>query len=336
MSGLIATRTGPARALVLTALLAVAVGADSARAQTGVGGAASRETSASGRIVVSRQANVEDTSIRLGDLSELSGGAIEFAELDLGSAPAPGATRRLSGSDILARLRDAGLDEGLVRYQIPASVRVRRSAQELDARMLEAAVREAVGAELQEGERLAAIETPRGVHLPVGAYTLSVGALERRGSGRARVDVEVRQADEVVAEVPVPLRLASSGLVVVARRSIERGTLLGPADIAVERRASSAIPRDGFEDAAEAVGKRARVALEAGRVLDHRSLESPPLVRRGDPVRIVIQRPGMVLSTVGRALENAAAGSVVRVVNASSGRELAAEVIAHGQVRVLP
>jgi flagellar basal body P-ring formation protein FlgA len=327
-------RTRPAAAVVLIAALAAVLGgAGFGRAETGASEASPE--AAAGRIVVSRQASVDDGSIRLGDLSELSGGAIEYAELELGSAPTPGATRRLSGSEILTRLRDAGLDEAAIRYQIPASVRVRRSAQELDSRTLEAAVREAVGVELQEGERLAAIETPRGVHLPVGAYSLSVGALERRGSGRGRVDVEVRQGDEVVAEVPVPLRLASSGLVVVARRPIEAGTLLGPADIAVERRPSSAIPRGGFADASEAVGKRARVALEAGRVLDHRSLESPPLVRRGDPVRIVIQRPGMVLSTVGRALENAAAGSVVRVVNPSSGRELAAEVIAHGQVRVL-
>jgi flagella basal body P-ring formation protein FlgA len=299
------------------------------------GPAVAADETAPGRIVVARQASVDDGEIRLGDLSELSGGAIDFAELELGTAPAPGASRRLSGTEILSRLRDAGLDEARIRYQIPASVRVRRTAQGLDTGKLERAVRRAAEAELRDGERLVAVEAPQGVSLPIGPYSLSVGALERGHGGRARVEVEVRQEDETAVRLAVPLRLASSHFVVVSRRPIEAGALVAPDDLAVERRPSAQVPAGAFATAGEAIGKRARVAIEGGRVLDHRSLESPPLVRRGDPVRIVIQRPGLVLSTVGRALENAAAGSVVRVVNPSSGHELAAEVIAHGQVRVL-
>jgi flagella basal body P-ring formation protein FlgA len=323
----------PARA---TRVLAIALaGFAGAAAADLAGGASASSEPIAGRIVVARQAAVEEAEIRLGELSELSGDAIRFSELELGSAPAPGATRRLSGSDILARLREAGLDEGAIRYQIPASVRVRRTAQELDAGKVDASIRKSVEAELREGERVVAIDSPRGLHLPVGPYALSVGALERDHGGRGRVQVEVRQEDGIAATLAVPVRLASSDLVVVARRPIASGTLLGPEDIAVERRASAQISRGSLTEPAAAIGKRARVAIEAGRVLDHRSLESPPLVRRGDPVRIVVQRPGLVLSTVGRSLENAAAGSVIRVVNPSSGHELAAEVIAHGQVRVL-
>lgn len=290
---------------------------------------------APGRIVVARQAQIDEAAIRLGDLSELSGGAIEFAELELGAAPLPGASRRLSGSEILARLREAGLDERAVRYQIPSSVRVRRSAQTLDPRRLEDAVRAALEHELREGERLSAVETPSGIFLPLGRYTLSVGPLERQSGGRARVEVAVDQEDGTVLQLPVNLRLSASGFVVVARQAIPAGKLLEPADVAVERRPSTGIPRGALADPEEAIGKRARIALDPGKVLDHRALESPMLVRRGDPVRIVVDHPGMRLSTVGRALENAAAGSVVRVINPSSGRELAAEVIAHGQVRVL-
>ena len=189
--------------------------------------------------------------------------------------------------------------------------------------------------ELHEGERLSAVETPHGVFLPLGRYTLSVGPLERQSGGRARVEVAVDQEDGTLLQLPVALRLASSGFVVVARQPIPAGKLLEPKDVAVERRPSTGIPRRALSDPEEVVGKRARIALEPGKALDHRSLESPMLVRRGDPVRIVVDHPGMRLSTVGRALENATAGSVVRVVNPSSGRELAAEVIAHGQVRVL-
>jgi flagella basal body P-ring formation protein FlgA len=59
-------------------------------------------------------------------------------------------------------------------------------------------------------------------------------------------------------------------------------------------------------------------------------------VRKGDPVRVVIDTPALRLSVPGEALQDGGEGDPVRVKNASSGKELTAQVVAHGVVLVAP
>ncbi len=290
---------------------------------------------ASGRIRVAPHATVTGAVLQLGEIATLDGAARELAELELGDAPAPGASRRLTGHEILSRLRAAGLDEA-IRYSIPASITVSRAFQVLPEAELRAAVEDAVALRLPPDERIDGVELARPVRVAPGPYELEVReAGARAGSGTLRrVDVRVIQEGREVATAPVRLRVARYGPVVVTRRAIARGAVLAEDDVRLEERRLDELPSMVAGSLEDAVGRVARVALGAGRPVPLRALEALPVVQRGDAVRLTIESAGLRLSAPGEALEAGGVGERVRVVNTSSRRELVGRVVGHGTVLV--
>jgi flagella basal body P-ring formation protein FlgA len=287
-----------------------------------------------GRIRVAPAATVAGPTIRLGDLALLEGDGRAFAELALGEAPDPGATRRLEGVTILRKLREAGLDEQATRYEIPATVRVARAAQNVSAEELHAAVEREVSTLLAAGERLREIDVGGPVRIPPGPFEVRVGGPVAGSGGQRRFDAELVQQDQVVARVPVRAAVSAVGPVVTARRAVPRGSVLRMEDLTVEQRDLTGLAGEAVTELKQAVGMETRVALAAARPVSMQSLAAPLLVRRGDTVTILIETPGMRLSASGEALENGGAGAQVRVRNRASQQELAGQVVERGIVLV--
>jgi flagellar basal body P-ring formation protein FlgA len=301
-----------------------------------LGSATAAGAAPSGRIKVLPQATVAGTTVRLADLATLDGAAVDLGETEIGPAPEPGATRRLSGQSVLARLREAGLDEQTV-YTIPATVSVTRAHQVLDEAALRPQVEAQLAERLPEGDRVDVVEVQRAARIPLGSYEIEVGepAAQATGGGFRRTDVRIVQEGQAVATVAARVKIASFGPVVVARQPIARGALLRDEDLRVEERRLDELPTTVVTDVDQAIGREARVALAAGKPLTSQGLATAALVKRGDVVRIAIERGGMRLSVAGEALETAGAGERVRVLNDSSKRELVGRVVDHGTVLVV-
>lgn len=287
-----------------------------------------------GTIRLRSRAQVSGERITLAEIARLTGNAVEFSEIDLGYAPDAGSTRRITGASILARLRDAGLDEESVRYHIPVSVRVERAHQEVDPEEVRVAIEQHMLDWLPIGDEIDRIELPPRMRIPLGDFALQVSDLEAVSRRLHQVEVEALQDGRVVARTPVRLRISSRGSVVVARRAIPRGGTITDADIRVEERSLRGLHPTILTHGDEALGRHARVAIAPGTILSARSVEAPILVERGDRVRVAIETAAMRLTVPAEALESAGLGERVRVLNPSSGREFTAEVIAHGKVRV--
>lgn len=308
-----------------TAVLGVLLASASAHANT-----------PSGRIRVPAQATVSEATVRLSEIAVLDGTAVDLGETEIGPAPEPGATRRISGQSVLARLRGAGLDES-VAYTIPATVSITRAHQVLDEAALRPVVEAQLGERLPPGDRVDVVEVQRPVRIPLGAYELEVAdpAAQATGGGYRRTDVRVLQEGAVVATVPARVKIASFGPVVVARQPVARGAVLRPEDLRVEERRLDELPSTVLMDEGEAIGKEARVALAAGKPLTVQSLTTAALVKRGDLVRLQIEKNGLRLSVTGEALDTGGSGERVRVLNESSKRELVGRVVDHGTVHVV-
>jgi flagella basal body P-ring formation protein FlgA len=287
-----------------------------------------------GRITIGRAATVEGKTVRLADIAVLEGRAVELADVDLGAAPDPGASRRLEGLTILRRLRAAGLDDASTRYEIPAAVRVARAAQEVGAEEIRAAIERASTDFLAEGERIRDVEVPGAVRVPSGAYELRVQPPGASRGAQRRVVVEVEQDGAVVGTATARVDVAAVGTVVRVRHPVARGTVLGRDDLDVEEGDLAGLPPSVLRDPRQALGKETRGALPAGAPVTLQALASPLLVRRGDFVTVVIETPGMRLSTPGEALEPGSAGSAIRVRNRTSQQELSAQVVERGMVLV--
>lgn len=120
---------------------------------------------------------------------------------------------------------------------------------------------------------------------------------------------------------------------VLAHR-LQRGTVIGPQDIAYETMDRTRIRGEIVVEAADLVGMEARRTLSSGRPLRTRDIGEPTLVQRGGRVTMVYRVKGMTLTASGRAQDSGPEGAEVRVVNSRTNTTVMGVVNADGTVIV--
>lgn len=117
---------------------------------------------------------------------------------------------------------------------------------------------------------------------------------------------------------------------VVATRTIRAQTLLTAADLAVvEGTHPGAITTID-----EAIGLEARVMLYAGRPISRSDIGPAAIITRNQIVPLVYSQGGLSITAEGRALDRAAVGDFVRVMNLSSRTTVSGVVAPGGAIHV--
>ncbi|WP_200279990.1 flagellar basal body P-ring formation chaperone FlgA [Rhabdochromatium marinum] len=124
------------------------------------------------------------------------------------------------------------------------------------------------------------------------------------------------------------------GEVVVVKRPLNRGSLVMPADIALERRETSGLQAGYFDDMATIIGMQVRRSLRPGDILTDAYLKTPLWVERGQLVQMLSETGGIRVIMSGEALEGGSAGERIRVRNNSSKRVLEGIIESPGVVRI--
>ena len=152
-----------------------------------------------------------------------------------------------------------------------------------------------------------------------------------RAWGAVTVGVRCSAPAQWSLYVPSRVRVVADYLVVA--KALSARQTLGPENIARERGDVAALPGDVLTDAVQAVGHPARYAVAVGQPLRAGMLILPPVVRQRDQVRVVTTGAGFSVSNEGKALNNAAAGQVVKV-RLGSGRVISGVARPDGVVEV--
>ncbi len=113
---------------------------------------------------------------------------------------------------------------------------------------------------------------------------------------------------------------------------VERGQVLQAADLVTVRRPKA--EAGGLVTMSAAVGFAARQSLRPGQPLRTADLMKPQIVQHNDPVVIVYEAPGVMLTLRGTAQEAGALGDTIGVLNAESKRVVQGVVIGPGRVAV--
>lgn len=122
----------------------------------------------------------------------------------------------------------------------------------------------------------------------------------------------------------------------VLARTLERGEIVSPRDIVIDRLPRSTVRPEAITEIERLSGMSARRQLRAGTPLTADQLMEPILVQRGEMVTIVYSMPGLTLTTRGRALAAGARGEFLTIHNLQSKRTIEAEVTGPGVVTVMP
>lgn len=122
--------------------------------------------------------------------------------------------------------------------------------------------------------------------------------------------------------------------VVVPRRALPAGAVIRGEDLAQTTLPRRRLPEGAVTTEAQLIGRAAVRRLAAGRPIRELDLRGPRLVAKGDPVRVLFQRAGLELILEASALEDGAAGDLVRMINPKGGRELRGSVVGPRAVRI--
>jgi flagella basal body P-ring formation protein FlgA len=143
---------------------------------------------------------------------------------------------------------------------------------------------------------------------------------------------------EVVRESAAVERISGLALVTVPvpvpARRLMPDEIIGEADLVTVSLPMGRLNDFSVTDPADLVGQQVRRMLPEGRPVMVQSVMAPLVIDRGERVRIRFDDGAIVLTAPGRALNDAASGDTVRVVNLVSNLSLVGTAQADGTVEV--
>ncbi len=132
----------------------------------------------------------------------------------------------------------------------------------------------------------------------------------------------------------VTARIRNYEPVLVAARALPRGTVLGAADVRIEKRDLSTLNDTPLTDLKQVTGKLTLHALAPGDVVGFRSFKAAQLVRRGEKVTILASANGLEVRVSGEALADGVEGQAINVRNSLTSKVIQAVITAPGVVQV--
>ncbi len=167
------------------------------------------------------------------------------------------------------------------------------------------------------------------------AYGFNV---RRRGNaplGLCPLEVDVLSNQRTIQTIPIVVQATMQRKTVVARRSINQGATVGPADVEAVTMGFTRLDQLGLDDVAMAVGQRAKRFISAGSTIDLDMLEAVPLVLRGQLVTLNSTVGGVRIVTTAKAGSDGMLGETIKVRSVDDKRlEYDAVVIGPGEVRI--
>ncbi len=278
---------------------------------------------------------VESDQVTLGDLFD--GIAVEQLEQKVSPAPAPG-RRAVFDYRTLGRLARAYR----VSWQ-PAStldrVIIERAANILDSAVIEQELVKAITADMagDAGDldvsldnRAANIALPVDIEPSIAVTRLNHDPI----SGRFTATVVAPAYGDSVYETTLTGRSIPIVNVPVLAEPMRKGDIISERDIVMIKMPAERMTADVLINEADLVGMTPRRAVSANPPVRDSDVNEPIVVERGAPVTIRLNHGSIALTAKGRAMDNAARGDVLRVMNVSSNRVVDAIAIGPNSVEI--
>ncbi|WP_425317458.1 flagellar basal body P-ring formation chaperone FlgA [Stutzerimonas chloritidismutans] len=158
----------------------------------------------------------------------------------------------------------------------------------------------------------------------LGSTTIPVG----------RVSVRVSCEGSSPWSVFIPSHVRLYRQVLVASRSLLRGTVLTDADVSLAERDVSILTQGYLTRHDEALGNKLTRPAQPDQVITPNQLEMAKVVRKGDQVVITARSGSISVRMPGEAMADGVTGKQIPVKNQRSGRTIKARVTGPGQVEV--
>ncbi len=294
------------------------------------------------RATVKAAVVVDTDSVFMSDVATLTGGSgmnvTDLEKIVVATSPRAGQTRFLGVDYIRIRLKNAGIDPDIIEFRGATDIRITRRAVVLPIGQLRREVERTIRSRMpwkDENVIITNISFDDTVDLPAGRLSYRV---ETNGKedflGRTLLALHLYVDGKPVRKLWVNATICVETDVVTVVRPLGKHQHVELADLSVERRDLAKLPKDTIRSMEEALGHRTTRMIYPNTILQSSMIVTPPLVKRGDIVKIVASSGPMTITATGMVKNQGRRGDLVRVVNMDSNRMVTARVTGSNAVLV--
>ncbi|MDH3348785.1 MAG: flagellar basal body P-ring formation chaperone FlgA [Desulfobulbaceae bacterium] len=287
-----------------------------------------------------QNSEITDNVIYLGDIAEIipkGEAATRLGRLEVTLAPRPGNSKNLFTKPIISRLINHTSAPVDISDNTPEQISISRQGtiitgdqlKSLLAAFLQDHLRELPPAQV----RIISFKPPKDFILPTGKLRVEILPSQGDIITSSSFNYIFSINGSTVKNLSVPTKLEAVGQVAVAATTIRKGDLIRPEQITTSTHNLARL-RGPLPDLGTLIGMRAKKTISRGRVIETRWVETPPLINKGRPVKIMAVKGAIFLSTLGVALSDGRMGEMIRVENLKTNKLLFCRVTSSNTVRV--
>lgn len=292
-------------------------------------------------ITFQKNVQVSADHILLGDIalfSEKSSLSSELSAQVVSSSPEPGQAIILDGREVIREmLRKTNIPHS-TRWLGAAAIDVERPGDEITATDIQNAIDRFIkkaAQRLPEAEiSFTPKQPPHSFFVPKGKREIEAIPSDPDIIGSSTFTIIIRVDGKVRSNSTINGKLTAIAKVPVTREAIARGSQITPADIAMVKQDITPLKLP-LLTRRDVLGKMARHALKKGSVVEARDIQQPPLVQKGQLVRILLNRGELHLTATGVARTAGIRNQTIRVQNLNSRKLIYCRVTAPGIVEVI-
>lgn len=251
-------------------------------------------------------------------------------------APPPGQTRVISLAEIQAKTKHALADTPLTWSGV-SEIAVTRDGIPIDKNTFEQILAEYLQKNMhrlpQAEIRLASLRTPTNFTLPSGNLTWKVTPSDNDILKSSSFAVIFKVNGETVKNCSIKTRFEAFAQAAVANKTLRKGALVTNDDFYMKK-IDLVRYNQPFSNISDLAGLQVKRTISNGKVIESDYVMLPPVIQKGEAVKILANRGPLRLSASGIAYSSGYLGDVIRVRNTGSNKLIQCRINAAGLVSV--
>lgn len=294
------------------------------------------------KLVGLNEVNLEKKNILLKDLVHVFGGNDELRKkielIEIGAILPPGNDIVVDEKDIRLCLKKANLESNQIEIVLSKPILVKRVSMEISSDFIKTAIEKYIKSHSSEKKSTVLIKDIFGAEsiiLPNGNLTYSIEPKYHSDLlGKVHLMMFLYIDGEFHERLSLAAKVEKVADVIVAKTPICRGQVIEPSNLKFRSVELSQLKGKPFMDLDGIVGKSASKQIYPEMVVLANDVEIPPVLKRGDTVRIIVTYSNITATARGLARENGRVGEKIRVVNIDSKKSLFATVLDRHTVKI--
>jgi flagella basal body P-ring formation protein FlgA len=144
----------------------------------------------------------------------------------------------------------------------------------------------------------------------------------------------VSETSEVISALPVNGRFEEVADVVVLKKQIRAGEVIGEDDIEIRRFPVARTRAETVTNPKEIIGQSPKRTISAGRPIRIHEIAGPTLVQKNGIVQVRYNAAGIEITTAGQAMESGSKGELIAIKNLSSKKVIHAVIDSESTVSI--